>query len=91
MPAKAALQRVVHRRPVPFVHDAEHPTYLQCYVVETLECGHQLTTYPQCDPLIAKYRRCQKCNVNKVIAIDDYAFKKPSVSVQFPNPGRKRA
>lgn len=92
MPAKAALQRVVVRKPVPYMPHAHVPTYLLCYVVETLECGHDVTTYPQSDPLIAKYRRCQKCDANRVVPID--VSKKPPVSVQFsnvPSTGRKRA
>ena len=37
------------------------PEYLLCYVVETLECGHTLTVYPQADPLIARRRVCHEC------------------------------
>lgn len=89
MPVKAALKRVVHRKPVPFMPYASEPKYLLVYVIESLECGHRVTVYPQADPLIAARRRCQECDGGEVIAID--ALKKPSVSVRFANPERKRA
>ena len=43
MPAKAALKRVVHRKPVPYMPHAHVPQYLLVYVVETLERGHKVT------------------------------------------------
>lgn len=56
------IQKVVHRRPVPYQPHAHVPKYLLCYIVETLECGHQRYAYPPADPLIAKYRKCHKCS-----------------------------
>ncbi len=61
LPKPAALQKVVHRKPVPFRPYAHVPEYLLVYCVEKLECGHELHTHPQADPLIAMRRRCQKC------------------------------
>jgi hypothetical protein len=89
VPAKATLQRVVHRKPVPYMPHAHVPEYLLVYVVETLECGHRVTVYPQADSLIASRRRCQECDGGEVIAID--ALKKPSASVRIPNVERRRA
>jgi hypothetical protein len=89
MPAKAVLQRVVHRKPVPYMPHAHVPEYLLCYVIETLECGHTVTVYPQADPLIAPRRRCAHCDDGKVIAID--AAKRPCVSVRSVNLDKKRA
>ena len=57
------LKKVVHRKPVPCHHE-NAPTYLLVYVVETLECGHTLTIYPQADPLIAVRRDCKPCGAN---------------------------
>ena len=89
MPAKAILQRVVHRKPVPYMPHAHVPEYLLVYIVETLECGHKVTIYPQADALIALRRRCQNCAGGEVVSIQ--SAKKPSVSVSFSNPERKRA
>jgi hypothetical protein len=74
MPAKAVLRRVTHRKPVPFLLHPERESedradFLGVYVVETLECSHTVTTYPEADPLIAKYRRCNKCDGGSVISI----------------------
>lgn len=55
------LKKVIHRKPVPFQVSENAPNYLLCYVVETLECGHTVTTYPQVDPLIAVRRDCKDC------------------------------
>jgi hypothetical protein len=53
-----SIQLVLSRRPVPF---RIKRNYLGCYVVEALECGHEITVYPQADPLIAKRRNCPEC------------------------------
>lgn len=55
------LKKVVHRKPVPFRPHESEPNYLLCYVVETLECGHKLTVYPNPDPLVAVRRDCKHC------------------------------
>jgi len=69
-PAKEAfhmrLRKVVHRKPVAFRPHSSSPDYLLCYCVETLECGHALTTYPQADPLIAVRRECRVCGSNLI-------------------------
>jgi hypothetical protein len=89
MPAKTTLRRVVHRKPVPYMPHAHVPKYLLVYVVETLECGHRVTVYPQADALIAVRRRCQDCDGGEVVPIN--SAKKPSVSVSFSNQQRKGA
>jgi len=89
MPAKAALKRVVHRKPVPYMPHASEPKYLLVYVTELLECGHRVTVYPQADALIAVRRRCPECDDGKVVSIE--SAKKPSVSVRSVNPEKKRA
>jgi len=65
LPARGALplmlQKVVNRKPVPFMPHKHVPDYLLCYVVETLACGHTLTVYPQTDALVAVRRDCQEC------------------------------
>jgi hypothetical protein len=53
-----SLQFVVSRRPVPVRIKGN---YLGCYVIESLECGHEITVYPQADPLIARRRNCPEC------------------------------
>jgi len=87
LPAKATLQRVVHRKPVPFMPHEREPQYLLVYVVESLECGHTVTVYPQADPLIAQRRRCLDCDGGEVEA----AQKKPSASVRLVHLEKKRA
>ena len=87
MPAKAALRRVVHRKPVPFRPYAHVPEYLLCHVTETLECGHTVEIFPQSDPLIAVRRRCQVCEEGEGEVVN----KKPSVSVGISGVERKRA
>lgn len=65
-PAKNVLRLVVSRKPVAY---SMHPgredalNFLDAYVTETLECGHQLDQFfnPPVEPLIAKRRRCAKC------------------------------
>jgi len=71
------LSKVTHRKPVPFQPHAHVPSYLLCYVVETLACGHSLITHPQGDPLIAVRRDCKKCDGAQVL--------------EFPAPGKKAA
>lgn len=61
------LQRVVDRKPVGHrPHPDRCPDYIVCYCVETLECGHAVTTFynPPSDSLIAKRRECKNCAVN---------------------------
>jgi hypothetical protein len=89
MPAKAVLKRVVHRKPVPYMPFATEPKYLLCYMIETLECDHTVAVYPQADPLIARYRRCQECDRNNIIAVD--VPKKPPASVKLLDMWRKIA
>jgi len=72
---KPMLQKVVHRKPVAFCPYPHVPDYLLVYVVESLSCGHKVTTYPQADPLIAVRRDCHKCE--------------PKV-LQFPSPVYKK-
>lgn len=78
------LQKVVHRKPVAFQPHAHVPDYLLCYCVETLACGHSLTTFPQADPLIAVRRSCHKCNDGQVLSP-----KKPCAAER--NPRKKAA
>jgi len=70
------LQKVTHRKPVAFQPHAHVPSYLLVYVIETLSCGHTVTTYPQTDPLIAVRRDCKKCG---------------STVIEFPAPRKKAA
>ena len=74
------LQKVVHRKPVPFRPHASEPDYLLCYCIETLECGHQLHIFPQSDALVAIRRDCKDCGSNLI------EFPK-----SVPSPERKRA
>ena len=62
------LQKVVHRKPVPFLlhPEREDRAYLGVYCVETLECGHKVATYPQADALIAVRRDCKDCGSNVI-------------------------
>lgn len=78
-----ALRLVTLRTPKAYRPHAHVPDYLLCYVVETLECGHTLTVYPQSDPLIARRRACSECEPSSL------PQKKPSVSV--PDVRRKKA
>jgi hypothetical protein len=78
------LQKVVRRNPVPFQPHVTEPTYLLVYVVETLACGHTLTTYPQADPLIAVRRDCLECGEPTSLK------KKPPYSVTLAR-GKKAA
>jgi len=56
-----ALRLVIRRDPKAYRPYESEPSYLLCYVIEQLECGHELTVYPQADPLIAKRRLCPDC------------------------------
>lgn len=69
------LQKVLHRKPVAFCPHSHVPDYLLCYCIETLACGHKLTTYPQSDALIAVRRDCKECE--------------PKV-LEFPTPLRRK-
>ncbi len=77
------LRLVTLRTPKAYRPHAHVPDYLLCYVVETLECGHTLTVYPQADPLIARRRACSECEPASL------PQKKPSASV--PDVRRKKA
>lgn len=59
--SQRALRLVTLRTPKAYRPHDHVPEYLLVYVVETLECGHTLTVYPQGDPLIAKRRICRAC------------------------------
>lgn len=87
MSHRAELRKVLHRKPVPFMPYAHVPRYLLVHVVETLECGHTLTTYPQSDPLIAVRRRCVNCDDNQVSGVP----KKPSGSVRLRLVAERKA
>lgn len=94
-----ALQKVISRQPIPIVtpdpglelSDAVPEgtpygsLYLTAYVVETLECGHELhfVFIPEAEPLTAKRRVCPDCTTGQAIP------KKPSHSVKAAE--RKRA
>ncbi len=63
------LLKVVHRKPVPFLLHPDREdaaNYLGVYCVETLECGHKVTTFPQTDSLIAIRRDCKDCGSNLI-------------------------
>src|SRR6266536_5582267 len=49
---------VVSRKPIPFQPDPNNSQYMLVYVTEKLDCGHELTVYPQADPLVARRRLC---------------------------------
>lgn len=75
-----ALRLVIRREPKPYRPFESEPKYLLCYVIEQLECGHELTVYPQADPLIAKRRVCPNCQ-GLHAALPP---KKPTQSVKAP-------
>jgi hypothetical protein len=75
------LQRVVHRKPVPFRPHESESQYLLVYCIETLACGHTVNTFPQTDPLTAVRRDCRECDGQKQ--------KKPAASV-LEMPARKQ-
>ena len=52
---------VVSRKPIPFQPDPNNSQYMLVYVTEKLDCGHELTVYPQADPLVARRRLCPGC------------------------------
>ncbi len=58
---KRKLCLVVARKPVPFQPDPRNSQYILVYVTEQLDCGHELTVYPQTDPLVARRRLCPGC------------------------------
>jgi hypothetical protein len=92
----AVLRLVVCRKPVPycsFPERADALNFLGAYVVETLECGHQMPVYfnPPLESLIAKRRRCKACDdAEKVIDITAGRKKLPK-SVGIPAAERKAA
>ena len=70
-PANNVLRLVVSRKPVAYCFYPEREdalNFLGAYVVETLECGHQVDHFfnPPVEPLIAKRRRCVKCAPNLI-------------------------
>lgn len=82
-----ALRLVVRRVPKAYRPHEHVPEYLLCYVIEQLECGHEMTVYPEADLLIAKRRVCHQCqDVSKAILPP----KKPAHSVK-PNPAEEVA
>lgn len=93
--AKAVLRRVLCRKPVPFCIFPDRDdalSFLSAYMVETLECGHQLDTFfnPPVETLTAKYRRCRECDeAEKAIEIGS-GKKKPAASVGIAATERKR-
>ena len=80
---KAVLRLVLRRKPVPYCSFPEREdalNFLGAYVVETLECGHEVSAFfnPPVESLIAKRRRCKKCDdAEKVIEITAGRKKKP--------------
>jgi len=80
------LEKVIHRKPVPFRPYESAPNYLLCYVVETLACGHTLTTYPPADPLVAARRQCKECGAKVLGAnlVEFRAAKKKPQKVSMP-------
>jgi hypothetical protein len=65
------LRLVVSRKPIAICHFPEREdalNFLAAYVVETLECGHQVSQFfiPPLETLIAKRRRCAECPVNVI-------------------------
>lgn len=70
-PAQNVLRLVVSRKPVAFCQFPEREDaldFLGAYVVETLECGHEVTHFfnPPVESLIAKRRRCGRCTPNVI-------------------------
>jgi hypothetical protein len=94
-PSKSVLRLVVSRKPVAcclYPERKDALNFLSAYVVETLECGHQVEQFfnPPVEALIAKRRRCGECNeAGNVIEIAA-GKKKPPVSVEIPAAGRRR-
>jgi len=41
--------------------------HLGVYVIEHLDCGHEYLAFAQTDLLIAKYRRCLKCEAGVAV------------------------
>lgn len=78
------LRRVTERVPVPVYLAQQYTTF---HIRETLECGHVLITYPQGDPLIAKYRTCPEC-AQASVALPP---KKPPQPVRTPAWRLKRS
>ena len=56
------LQKILSRHVVPFHPHKHHPECVVTYCVEELECGHRRHAFPQCDPLVARYRNCPECH-----------------------------
>jgi hypothetical protein len=57
-----------------------------CHFIETLACGHKITTYPQSDPGIATRRNCIDCDGRKKVP-----RRPPDNVVVMPVPERKKA
>lgn len=77
--SQRSLRLVTLRTPKAHRPHDHVPEYILIYVVETLECGHTLTVYPQSDPLIAKRRFCHECQ--GLLNSSSLPQKKPSTSV----------
>jgi hypothetical protein len=45
--AEYILQKVVRRKPVPFLKSEKDLKNLGCYILETLECGHTVEVHPE--------------------------------------------
>lgn len=87
-PTPAVLPLVVCRKPVAFSMQPERDdalNYLNAYVVETLECGHEVNQHfnPPLENLIAKRRRCLQCDQRQ---IDEPQVKRV---LEFPSPQKK--
>jgi hypothetical protein len=84
------LHRVMQRIPRAYLRYPEREDralHLGVYVIENLECGHAYIAYAEVDPLIARYRRCLKCETG--IAVP----KKPvrSVSLEELHAAQEKA
>ena len=56
-------QKVVRRKPVPFIPNEKNPEYILCYVKEELECGHTIVVHPHDgETLTARKRSCHECS-----------------------------
>lgn len=82
MPTSNVLSAVVLRQPKAHIPHAHVPDYILIHVVEHLECGHQLTVYPQADPLIARRRVCHECSGHVGALPLGSVPKKPAQSVR---------
>jgi len=80
MMPKFPLHKVVQRIPRAYLRYPEREDrdlHLGVYVIEHLECGHEYLAFAQTDPLIAKFRRCLKCEAGVAVP------RKPTQSVSL--------